>query len=210
MEAPEEVEQSLSQANGSKVLVERDGRAVVSFARLPILLDKERPRWREIQNPGTEQAVWVSDKGQTAWTSPTAEEILTVQEKLGCNIASPDEVYDKLNNILERTRSSATEREIFKLFSHGVLTEASGRVEANALHVEGSSSHEPQVSGSGEREGHKYITATVEEERQMNDSEAMAELLAVKQLATETVTNAVFTEGSEENKRKFWKRSFRT
>ena len=60
-------------ANGSKVLVERDGRVVVRFARLPILLDKQRPRWRRVQNPGSEQAAWVSDKGQIAWTSPATD-----------------------------------------------------------------------------------------------------------------------------------------
>ena len=190
-------------ASGSRVLVERDGRVVVRFARLPILLDKERTRWRRVKNPGSEQAAWVSDKGQIAWTSPATDEILTVEEKLGYNIASPDEVYDRLNSILEKTLSSATEREIFNLFNHGVLAEVSGQVVASALRVEGSSAQEQQVSSNGEKETHKYITATDEEEKQMNDSEAMAELLAVKQLATETVTSAVLTEGSEKSKRKW-------
>ena len=130
-------------------------------------------------------------------------QILTVEEKLGYNIASPDEVFERLNNILKKTRSSATEREIFNLFNHGVLAEVSGQAVASALRVEGSSAQEQQVPSNCAQESHKDITATDEEEKQMNDSEAMAELLTVKQLATETVTSAVLIEGSEKSKKKW-------
>ncbi|CAE6911041.1 unnamed protein product [Symbiodinium sp. CCMP2592] len=142
------------------------------------------PRSATVEKDGRVVAAWVSDKGQIAWTSPASDEILTVEKKLGCNISSPDEMSAKWNNMVENTRSSTTEREILNLSNHCVLAEVSGHVEANAIHVKGSSSQDPHVADRGEREVNKYITATADEEKQMNDFEAMAELLAVKQLAT--------------------------
>ena len=148
-------------ANGSKVLVERDGRVLVRYARLPILLDREKPRWRLVENPGSDQKTWVSDKGQIAWAAPSDTDILTVEEKLGCNIASPDEVFVRLNNLLEKTRGSEVEKEIFNLFSHGIIAQLPEVAEAHMVrtHEAGEEvEEEPHPADESEDSfGHKFM-----------------------------------------------------
>ena len=61
------------------------------------------------------------------------------------------------------------------------------------------------MSSNCERESYKYITATDKEEEQMNDSGRWQNCWPWKQLATETVTSAVLTEGF-----RVWRRSFET
>ncbi|CAE7745184.1 unnamed protein product [Symbiodinium sp. CCMP2592] len=150
-------------ANGSKVLVERDGRVLVRYARLPILLDKEKPRWRLVENPGSDQKTWISDKGQIAWAAPSDADILTMEEKLGYHIASPDEVFVKLNNLLEKTRGSEVEKEIFNLFSHGIIAQLPEVAEAHMLRMQNineETQEEPKPEDEPEDSfGHKFMKA---------------------------------------------------
>ena len=108
-------------SNGSKILVQRGDRLFVRYARLPILINKVRPRWRVVTKPDTAEHMWVSDSGQVSWDAPSPDQILTLEQRQGADIPQPEEVVWKLRQLLDKTRTPDSTKEIFSLFGHGVL-----------------------------------------------------------------------------------------
>ena len=108
-------------SNGSKILVQRGDRLFVRYARLPILINRVKPRWRVVTKPDTAEHMWVSDSGQVSWDAPAPDQILTLEQRQGADIPHPEEVVWKLRQLLERTRTPESTKEIFNLFGHGVL-----------------------------------------------------------------------------------------
>ena len=53
-------------SNGSKILVQRGDRLFVRYARLPILINKVRPRWRVVTKPDTAEHMWHPSSGAEA------------------------------------------------------------------------------------------------------------------------------------------------
>ena len=80
-----------------------------------------KPRWRIATKPDTEDHLWVSDNGQVSWDAPSPEDILTLEQRFGTDIPHPDEVVWKLQQLLDKTRTPESAKEIFNLFGHGVL-----------------------------------------------------------------------------------------
>ncbi|CAE7371500.1 RE1 [Symbiodinium natans] len=108
-------------ANGSKVLVERGGRLVIREVRLPILLNRVSERWRVATHPRSEESIWVSTRGKVAWDAPPASEVLTLEERRGVDVRDPESIPERLAELLDKKRDAESVREIFNLFSHGVL-----------------------------------------------------------------------------------------
>ena len=88
-------------SNGSKILVQRGDRLFVRYARLPILINRVRPRWRVVTKPDTAEHMWVSDSGQVSWDAPSPDQILTLEQRQGADIQQPEEVVWKLRQLLD-------------------------------------------------------------------------------------------------------------
>ena len=110
-------------SNGTKILVQRGDRLFVRFARLPLLLNRVIPRWRIVTKPDASEHMWVSDSGQVSWDAPSPDQILTLQQKQGVDIPHPEEVVWKLKQLLDKTRTPDSTKEIFNLLGHGALTQ---------------------------------------------------------------------------------------
>ena len=133
-------------SNGSKILVQRGDRLFVRYARLPILINKVRPRWRVVPKPDSAEHMWVSDSGQVSWNAPSPDQILTLEQRQGADIPQPEEVVWKLRQLLDKTRTPDSTKEIFNLFGHGVLmTPDSDSVVAARANA---SAHEEPCKGS--------------------------------------------------------------
>ncbi|OLP99844.1 Retrovirus-related Pol polyprotein from transposon TNT 1-94 [Symbiodinium microadriaticum] len=135
-------------SNGSKVAVQRDERVVVRFARLPILLNQVKPRWHVITKPDSGENIWVSDRGHVAFNAPGPEEILTVEQKQGGHIMQVDDVLARLRQLLDRTRTPDSVRDIFNLYGHGLLVQE-----------ETAEAHQVQCEESEESFGHMFMRA---------------------------------------------------
>ena len=108
-------------SNGTEILVQRGGGLFVRFARLPILLNRVRPRWGIVTKPDSTDLMWVSDSGQASWDAPSHDQILTLEQWQGADFPNPEEVVWKLQQLLDKTRTPDSTKEIFNLFGHGVL-----------------------------------------------------------------------------------------
>ena len=108
-------------SNGSKILVQRGDGLFVRFARLPILLNRVRPRWGIATKPDSTDLTWVSGSGQVSWDAPSPDQILTLEQGQGADVPNPEEVVWKLQQLLDKTRTPDSTKEIFNLSGHGVL-----------------------------------------------------------------------------------------
>ena len=70
-------------SNGTEILAQRGGGLFVRFARLPILLNRVRPRWGIVTKPDSTDLMWVSDSGQASWDTPSPDQILTLEQWQG-------------------------------------------------------------------------------------------------------------------------------
>ena len=191
-------------ANGSKIAVKRGDRAVVRYCRLPILINQVKPRWRVVSNPTSEESIWVSDRGEVAWNAPPVGEVLTVEQKQGSEIMSPRNVMENLKQLLDKTRTPESTREIFGLFGHGLLIQR----DATLPEIR-DAPLEPEIRASVAAVAEplacheRYVQLSSEEEQSIEDSERMLALLAEKQLTVETVSNDVLMSGSEASIKKW-------
>ncbi|CAE7908751.1 unnamed protein product, partial [Symbiodinium necroappetens] len=92
---------------------------------------KVKPRWHVITKP---------DSGP--------EEILTVEQKQGGHIMQVDDVLARLRQLLDRTRTPDSVRDIFNLYGHGLLVQE-----------ETAEAHQVQCEESEESFGHKFMRA---------------------------------------------------
>ncbi|CAE7198318.1 unnamed protein product [Symbiodinium pilosum] len=59
--------------------------------------------------------------GQASWDAPSHDQILTLEQWQGADFPNPEEVVWKLQQLLDKTRTPDSTKEIFNLFGHGVL-----------------------------------------------------------------------------------------
>ena len=217
-------------SNGARVVIERGDRAVVRYARLPILLNRPQPRWRVVQRPGCEETVWVSDQGKVAWDAPNMNEILTLEQKRGSDVRDTHDILDNLKRLLDQSRTADSVKEIFNLYSHGVFAKpetAEALVAQVNLQEEkpintakelsndwlsdkrcwvcgksASACLENKLSSVPHEKGGYQLDAADEETAADDVARLMAEIASTKASA-ETTDCRVFFEGSEEAKLKW-------
>ena len=114
---------------GARVMVLRNGESSVRITRLPVLKDKQVPRWKLERGPNGE-VVWLSTHGNIMWDAPP-EDLITVEEALGQ--VQPWNTDNAASDIIRaRFKEHMQPELLFSLFGHGFLVDA-GTVEAAVI-----------------------------------------------------------------------------
>ena len=207
---------------GARVMVLRNGASSVRVTRLPVLKDKQVPRWKLEQGPNGE-VVWLSTHGNIMWNAPP-EDLITVEEATGQ--VQPWNTDNAASDIIRaRFKDHMQPELLFSLFGHGFLVdppELALAPEAAAAVVESDNKrdflegkqcwicqrtakecYQAKLSSvTHEPKGYQIDSADTETTADELGN-LMAEVASMKASA-ETVACRVFVEGSEEAKKKWF------
>ncbi|CAE7231546.1 unnamed protein product [Symbiodinium sp. CCMP2592] len=176
---------------GARVMVVRDGGTAVRVARMPVLVDKQSPRWRLEKGP-QDQVVWISTCGDVCWDAPPAD-LITVEEATGA-VQAWNDGNTASDIIKQRFKEHLKPELLFSLFGHGFLVEPepSGPiVAANGEHTE---------SFQEECKDNWYRVFDADTEDAMNEMEVALRLLAEEEVTGEPVPSSIFFTGSEQDR----------
>ena len=105
---------------GARVMVLRNGASSVRVTRLPVLKDKQVPRWKLEQGPNGE-VVWLSTHGNIMWNAPP-EDLITVEEATG-QVQQWNTDNAASDIIRARFKDHMQPELLFSLFGHGFLVD---------------------------------------------------------------------------------------
>ena len=101
-------------------MVLRNDVSTVRITRLPVLKDKQVPRWKLERGPNGE-VVWLSTHGNVIWNAPP-EDLINVEEALGQ--VQPWNTDNTASDIIRaRFKDQMQPELLFNLFGHGILVD---------------------------------------------------------------------------------------
>ena len=205
----------------ARVMVLREGVSTVRVTRLPVLQDKQVPRWKLERGPNDE-VVWLSTHGNILWNAPP-EDLITVEEATGQVQAwNTDNAASSV--IRARFKDHMQPELLFSLFGHGFLVDspelavASGAAVAVAdetkhdflegkrcwiCHRTARECHQAKLDSIPPGPKGYQIDAADTETTADEIANLMAEVASMKASA-ETVDCRVFVEGTEEARMKWF------